>query len=150
VEYIRDMCGRIIEEDINGRRIKSKYDARGRRVERRIFSGIDQPHETRIGEHLAVYGYDPLGLIASISVEGHARRDFKRDALGRETRRESAAGFQLTSAYDAVGQLIEQKTGRIRKDAGITGPMFGVASATVGPVTQINRAYEWDKAASPL
>ena len=52
VEYIRDKCGRIIEEDINGRRIKSKYyDARGRRIERRVFSGIDQPDQLRIGEH---------------------------------------------------------------------------------------------------
>ena len=149
VEYIRDKCGRIIEEDINGRRIKSKYDARGRRIERRVFSGIDQPDSVRIGEHLAAYGYDPLGLIASIAIEGHGALSFTRDALGRETRRESTAGFRLTSAYDAVGQLIEQKAGRVRKGAGV-GARFGIASATVGPVAQINRAYSWDKASSPL
>jgi len=149
VEYIRDMCGRIIEEDINGRRIKSRYDACGRRIERRVFSGIDQPHETRIGEHLTAYDYDPLGLIGSIAIEGHAPLSFKRDALGRETRRGSA-GFRLDSAYDTVGHLIEQKAGRARKDMAVTGSMSGVASATVGPQAQINRTYEWDKAASPL
>ena len=150
VEYIRDECGRIIEEDINGRRIKSEYDECGRRIERRVFSGIDQPHETRIGEHLISYGYDPLGLIASIAIEGHAPLSFKSDALGRETRRESAAGFRLDSAYDMVGLLIRQKAGRAGKEANVTGSVFGVASATVAPQAQINRAYEWDKASSPL
>jgi len=37
------------------------------------------------------------------------RLTFKRDALSREITRETAGGFQLTSAYDSVGQLIRQK-----------------------------------------
>ncbi|WP_407942680.1 hypothetical protein [Methylobacterium ajmalii] len=35
-----------------------------------------------------------------------------RDAAGREVLRESAAGFRLTQAWDAVGQLTRQRGGR--------------------------------------
>lgn len=63
VEYIRDRDGRIVEEDVGGRRVQSRYDACGRRVARRIFSGIDQPHEVRLGEHVTRHAYDPLGAL---------------------------------------------------------------------------------------
>ena len=83
VEYLRDKNGRVIEEDINGRRIKSRYDTRGRRIERRVFTGLDRPEATRLGEHIARYGHDPLGAIARIAIGDHAPLAFERDGLSR-------------------------------------------------------------------
>ncbi len=112
VEYLRDKNGRVIEEDINGRRIKSRYDTRGRRIERRVFTGVDRPETTRLGEHIARYEHDPLGAIARIAIGDHAPLAFERDALSRERSRQSGAGFALTQEYDPAGQLLAQAFGR--------------------------------------
>jgi YD repeat-containing protein len=96
VTFERDRNGRIIAESLNGRAVESLRDENGRRIARRI------------GEGLVRLARDPLGLVASIAIDSHAPLAFSRDALGRETRRESASGFRLSQSYDAVGQLLSQ------------------------------------------
>ena len=130
VEYIRDKNGRVVEEDINGRRVKSRYDACGRRVERRVFSGLDRPEATRIGEHIARYAYDPTGLVEHIAIGAHEPLEIYRDGLGREVARLSKAGFRLDQAFDPVGQLTQQSFGRQ------TGEPY-------------HRRYAWDRAGAP-
>jgi hypothetical protein len=63
---------------------------------------------TRIGEHVVNLGYDPPGAVAALTLDAHAPLSFERDALGREIRRESAAGFYLEAAYGPAGQLTRQ------------------------------------------
>ena len=115
VETIRDKNGRIVEEDVDGRRVKSRYDAMGRRIERRAFSGIDQPHETRIGERLTRYVRDPLGQLESLFIGEQAAMSFSRDALGREVGRSSVAGLRLEQSFDEVGRLSEQRGPSLRR-----------------------------------
>ena len=122
---------RLIKEYINGRRIKSRYDARGRRIERRVFTGLDRPEATRLGEHIARYGHDPLGAIARIAIGDHAPLAFERDGLSRELGRASAAGFALAQDYDPAGQLLAQAFGR----------RGGAAH---------RRRFAWDKAGAPV
>ncbi|MBP0583434.1 RHS repeat protein [Labrys sp. LIt4] len=144
VEYERDKNGAIVAETVNGRRVEVKLDAMGRRTERRLTT----PRADNPGESLITYSRDPLGLIESLTIDGHAPLSFQHDALGRETRRSSPAGFQLTSRHDAVGQLIEQIGGR---DPGerIWQAAFGKASSRSSG-TGIERSYRWDRANSPL
>ncbi|WP_348272750.1 hypothetical protein [Methylobacterium sp. 13MFTsu3.1M2] len=148
VEYIRDRDGQIVEEDVGGRRVQSRYDACGRRVARRIFSGIDQPHEVRLGKHVTRHAYDPLGALAELVVAEHAPLAFTRDGLGREVRRESAAGFVLDSAWDAGGRLSAQRGGRTIR--GLSGAMAvqrsGLSADAARP---IERSYAWDRADAP-
>ncbi|WP_246410965.1 DUF6531 domain-containing protein, partial [Methylobacterium fujisawaense] len=148
VEYIRDRDGRIVEEDVGGRRVQSRYDACGRRVARRIFSGIDQPHAIRLGEHVTRHAYDPLGALAALVVAEHAPLAFTQDGLGREVRRESTAGFVLDSAWDAGGRLSAQRGGRaIRGLAGaVAAQRAGLAADAARP---IERSYAWDRADAP-
>ncbi|KMO27521.1 hypothetical protein VQ03_30465, partial [Methylobacterium tarhaniae] len=56
VTVARDALGRIVSESRDGRTVESRYDARGRRVERRIGGG------------LAAYAYDPLGALAALTL----------------------------------------------------------------------------------
>ncbi len=148
VEYIRDRDGRIVEEDVGGRRVQSRYDACGRRVARRIFSGIDQPYEVRLGEHVTRQAYDPLGALSELIIAEHAPLGFTRDGLGREVRRESAAGFVLDSAWDAGGRLSAQRGGRaIRGLSGaVAAQRAGLAADAARPIA---RSYAWDRADAP-
>ncbi|MGN8118054.1 RHS repeat-associated core domain-containing protein [Labrys sp. 22185] len=144
IEYERDRNGAVVAETINGRRVAVKLDAMGRRIERRLSA----PNATNLGESLVSYSHDPLGAIKSITIDSHAPLFFQHDALGRETRRSSPTGFQLTSRHDAVGQLIEQIGGRdpAERTQYVT---FGEATS-YRPAHAIERCYRWDRASSPL
>ncbi len=117
----RDGNGRIVAETTNGRRVESRLDGLGRRIERRI--GAGQP-----GASLVRIGRDPLGALASLTIDDHAPLAFSRDPLGRETRRASSKGFVLEQAFDPVGQLRQQRAGRDGR---------------------AGRAYAWDEAGAP-
>jgi RHS repeat-associated protein len=95
--------------------VESLRDENGRRIARRI------------GEGLVRLARDPLGLVASIAIDGHAPLGFTRDALGRETRRESAA----PAVHGLEGAIAAQRAG-------------------VSTKPTMERRYGWDKAFSPL
>ncbi|MEG9458713.1 MULTISPECIES: hypothetical protein, partial [Methylobacterium] len=77
----RDGNGRIVAETTNGRRVESRLDGLGRRIK------AGQP-----GASLVRIGRDPLGALASLTIDDHAPLAFSRDPLGRETRRASSKG----------------------------------------------------------
>uniref|UniRef100_UPI0025959296 hypothetical protein n=1 Tax=uncultured Methylobacterium sp. TaxID=157278 RepID=UPI0025959296 len=67
----------------------------------------------RIGEGLSAYAYDPLGVLAALTLAGPGDPTtiaFTRDALGRETGRASG-GFRLEQAFDPLGQILRQRAG---------------------------------------
>ena len=139
VSFERDGEGRITAEMVNGRRVASRFDARGRRAERRIGEGGAGAGVVRIG-------HDARGLVASVGVDDHAPFAFGRDALGREVRRSSAAGFRLDQAWDGVGQLRSQSAGHGTSD--LDG--LSAARAKAGPGTGAQRHYDWDRAGAPV
>ncbi len=80
-------------------------------------------------------GHDARGLVTSVGIDDHAPLAFMRDALGREVRRVSAAGFRLDQAWDAAGQLLRQSAGQGPSDLdGLTA-----ARAKAGPGTKAQR-----------
>ncbi|KQP26506.1 hypothetical protein ASF27_21140 [Methylobacterium sp. Leaf102] len=126
VRLERDALGRVIAETQNGRRIESTYDCCGNRVERRM------------GERRVATTYDPLGAPTAIAFGEHAPLRFTRDAAGRETLRESAAGFRLEQGWDAAGQLTRQRGG--------LGPAARPGQALA---PSLERVYAWDRSFAP-
>lgn len=114
----RDPIGRIVAETINGRRIESTYDCCGNRTERRI------------GDHVSKHRFDPMGAIVEAVLGPHEALRFDRDRRGQELYRENGTGFRLDQSYDAIGQLLRQRSGAADE-------------------TTIDRAYSWTKAYLP-
>ena len=165
VELRRDKVGRIVGETINGKRVRSRLDAMGRRIEREIIASI----EGEIGG-LTRFVRDPLGHIARIEIAARDGTDagpgeadaslgstggdptviaIERDALGRETARSSGA-FRLDQRFDAAGQLIEQRAPLNPRDARRTA--LGTRRDVVPSPSQraIARLYEYDRAFAPV
>ncbi len=106
VKLERDPLGRVIAEVQNGLAVKATLDARGRRASRELPAG-----ET------TKYSYDRAGSLLGVDHDGH-KVAITRDALGRETRRQSAKALvDIVSTYDALDRL----ESRIAKSASRTG-----------------------------
>ena len=134
VEFRRDKLGRMTSETINGRTVRSGYDCCSNRIAHKI------------GDRLVEVAYDPLGAIRQLTIGDHVPLVFKRDAMGRETRRESGRGFHLDQAYDAVGQLTAQMANR-REAGPLAAHRFGVRPQEAG--RGIERSYTWSRAFEP-
>lgn len=142
VEYERDRNGRVIGETLNGKRIKSKRDAMGRRVLREI---------TGLGGGIVDYVRDPMGAVAKM-VAGETEITFRRDALGQETRRE-IGGFGLAQRYDEAGQLAAQSAGpKNPVDFGMSRLGWNVPSGEGMSKRSrtVARVYEYDRAFAPV
>jgi YD repeat-containing protein len=126
IEIERDKNGRIVEESLNGKRIKSGRDSAGNRILREIVGHAG----AGVGGDLARMVRDPLGAVEKLNV-GDAQFSFTRDALGRQTRRETGRGggkaFALDQQFDAVGQLTSQSSG-----------------------SSVKRHYDYDRAFAPV
>lgn len=96
VQVERDLLGRTVREEINGRAVTRGYDAAGNLTDR----------TTASGQH-SRWTYDLLGEAASLTAGGDTLA-FARDELGRETRRTTGA-VSLAQTYDAAGQLTAQQ-----------------------------------------
>ena len=92
----RDLLGRTIREEINGRAVTRGYDAVGNLADR----------TTASGQHSS-WAYDVLGEAASLTA-GRETLAFARDEFGRETRR-TTGSVSLGQTYDAAGQLTTQQ-----------------------------------------
>jgi RHS repeat-associated protein len=142
IELERDRNGRIIDETVNGQRVKSKRDSSGLRIVRELVG---------IGGGLTEYVRDPLGAVEQLT-SGDAAFTFSRDALGRETQRTTGTGFELMQRFDPAGQLIEQRAGAAQisrhsvSALGLNLPL--PATADSGP--QARRLYAYDRAFAPV
>jgi RHS repeat-associated protein len=96
VSYERDAVGRVLAETVNGRTVRSAYDAEGRRVRRLTPSGAESAWE-----------YDPAGLPAAARIAGRELL-FTHDAAGREVRRTLGTGATLTQTWTANSLLASQ------------------------------------------
>ena len=105
IEIERDRNGRIIEECLNGKRVKLSRDTMGSRILREILHAD--------GSDLVRLIRDPLGAVEKLTA-GAAEFAFARDALGRETKR-SGKAFALDQRFDAAGQLTTQAAGGVKR-----------------------------------
>jgi RHS repeat-associated protein len=142
IELERDRNGRIIDETVNGQRVKSRRDSSGLRIVRELVG---------IGGGLSAYVRDPLGAVEQLT-SGDAAFDFSRDALGRETGRRSGSGFELTQRFDPSGQLIEHRAGAAQTSRLSVSPL-GLnlpTPATADSAPQARRLYAYDRAFAPV
>ncbi|WP_431873250.1 RHS repeat-associated core domain-containing protein [Amycolatopsis sacchari] len=121
VEFERDAAGRVLAETINGRTVRSAYDAEGRRVRRVTPSGAESAWE-----------YDAAGLPVAVHLSGRSLR-FAHDPAGREVRRTLGGGATLTQTWtpesqlasqavaDQAGRLAQQRAYAYRADGMLTG-----------------------------
>jgi RHS repeat-associated protein len=106
VKLERDPFGRVVSEIQNGLAIRTTLDAHGKRSARQLPAG-----ET------TKYAYDRAGSLQSVDHDGH-KVSITRDAVGRETRRESAkALIEIVSTYDAMDRL-ESRVAKAASRAG--------------------------------
>ena len=100
VEFIRDVCGRVIEERSNGRSVSSTYDAAGRRRSCTGPSGVQ-----------IRWDFDYAGRVSGTTVDGR-RFTSVRDTAGRETCRRFGSGLAVHQRFSAIGQLVTQTVRR--------------------------------------
>ncbi len=96
VSYERDAVGRVLAETVNGRTVRSAYDAEGRRIRRLTPSGAESSWE-----------YDAAGLPVAARLAGRDLR-FAHDAAGREVRRSLGAGATLSQTWTPNSRLASQ------------------------------------------
>ncbi|WP_232370354.1 RHS repeat-associated core domain-containing protein [Xenorhabdus lircayensis] len=135
VEYEYDAVGLPVCERINGREITREWNSLTGQL----------TAETR-GEHTLNWGYNIMGAVNHFQFNQHTPLTLSHDALGRETVRESAAGFILASRYTAAGLLAHQSAGR-------TTALFRETLAQNDPhfppqATAVNRSWQYDRAYS--
>lgn len=97
VVFQRDPLGRVLTETVNGRTLKSTFDALGRRVSRVTPSGAE-----------STWTYDANDRPTSLTSGGQTLR-FGYNAAGREINRQIGAGTLLTQSWDAGHRLTGQR-----------------------------------------
>ncbi|HET6504863.1 MAG TPA: RHS repeat-associated core domain-containing protein [Amycolatopsis sp.] len=96
VSYERDAVGRVLAETVNGRTVRSAYDAEGRRVRRLTPSGAESS-----------WKYDAAGLPVAARLGGRELL-FAHDDAGREVRRALGTGATLLQTWTPNSQLASQ------------------------------------------
>ncbi|MFP2470859.1 hypothetical protein ACLEUK_22680, partial [Pseudescherichia vulneris] len=101
VEFEYNDAGQLTAERLNGREISHQWDALKGTPRARQFGGLGLEFE-----------YGSQGELVQLQLTGHHPLRLQHDRLGRETVRESAAGFIQACNYTATGQLANQAAGR--------------------------------------
>ncbi|MCT8350040.1 PAAR domain-containing protein, partial [Photorhabdus temperata] len=101
VAFDYDDAGNLTAETINGRTVTHEWDA---------LSGLPVSQQADNLPALR-WDYGPLGQVTRIELAGHAPLHIQHDPLGRETVRESGAGFIQSQAYTPLGLLAHQAAG---------------------------------------
>ncbi|MBA8823309.1 RHS repeat-associated protein [Saccharopolyspora lacisalsi] len=121
VTFQRDPLGRVLAESVNGRTVRSDYDALGRRIMRRTPSGAESTWE-----------HDANSRPVALHTAGRTLR-FEHDAVGREVRRGLGTEAVLDQEWDASHQLrsqsitggagrqLQQRSYTYREDGFLTG-----------------------------
>jgi RHS repeat-associated protein len=98
------------------------YDGSGR-LERQTRRFGEMPDGTCFSQTLT-YGYDVLGEIETLQVDGHTPVRFTRDVAGRIAHVGLGAGLEHRYAYDDAGRLIRQATVRGGREDGHTAYQY--------------------------
>jgi RHS repeat-associated protein len=134
VEFDYDDAGQLIAERLNGREIKHKWDT---------LNGT--PSARLVGELGLDFDYGLQGELTQLTLAGHQPLRLQHDKLGRETVRESAAGFIQACNYTSVGLLANQAAGR-------NSSLFQQQLMTPDSMTPVlhgsavNRSWQYDQA----
>ncbi|QQQ01322.1 RHS repeat-associated core domain-containing protein [Lysobacter enzymogenes] len=135
VEYERDAHGRVIAERIDGREVRLSYDA-----------DTGALAAMAAGPRSLQWQYDLNGALAALGTDGHAPLRIARDALGRDVRWHSEAGFELRQQFNALNLLTGQIAGRAES---VPDPRAPASSAPSLP-PQVQRGYRYDRAFNPI
>lgn len=139
VEMERDALGRVVREVVNGREVRSQYDASGNRTEM----------SSSLGARVVV-GRDGLGLPRELffgRVDGFRDPDvrFDRDGLGLESRRGFLNGIDVEWSRDVAGRPTARRT--YQRTAGAPQHMPGAPEHAPGsgsPRQELDaRVYQW-------
>ncbi|WP_186367399.1 RHS repeat-associated core domain-containing protein [Yersinia aldovae] len=135
VEFDYDDTGQLIAERLNGREIQHQWDA---------LTGT--PSARRVGERGLEFVYGSLGELTQLQLIGHQPLRLQHDKLGRETVRESAAGFIQASNYTPTGLLANQAAGRNSAlfQQQLAAPEGAATPALYG--SAVNRRWQYDRA----
>jgi RHS repeat-associated protein len=101
VRFVRDRCGRVMEEHQNGEVVRSRYDAAGNRLRHGLPSGRE-----------LLFGYDPEGRTTRVATDDGVLLESVRDRLGRETERRLPSGVTSRRSYTATSERSAQSLGR--------------------------------------
>ncbi|MGV9293327.1 RHS repeat-associated core domain-containing protein [Amycolatopsis sp. NPDC003676] len=108
VEYTRDAASRIVGETVNGRTVRSEFDASGNQIRRQTPSGAESAWE-----------YNEAGVPAAMRAAGRTTR-FEYDRAGRETLRTFGQGAAIARGWNPAGRLARQAvrsaTGELGQD----------------------------------
>ncbi|MFG6653497.1 RHS repeat-associated core domain-containing protein [Scandinavium sp. M-37] len=134
VEFEYNDAGQLTAERLNGREISHQWDALKGTPRARQFGGLGLEFE-----------YGSQGELVQLQLTGHHPLRLQHDRLGRETVRESAAGFIQACNYTATGQLANQAAGRnslffqqqLSEPEDVTPALHGSA---------VNRSWQYDRA----
>nr|WP_258134637.1 PAAR-like domain-containing protein [Escherichia fergusonii] len=122
VAFEYDADGNVTAETVNGHRVEHSYDPlSGRPVAWRL-DGVEM-----------AFTWGAMGRLAQWQVNGHAPLRLSHNALGREIKRHSDAGFLHGQRHSETGNLIEQWAGRME------------AGSTTLPL-DVSRYMEYDRA----
>ncbi|EOT8833098.1 PAAR-like domain-containing protein [Escherichia fergusonii] len=122
VAFEYDADGNVTAETVNGHRVEHVYDP---------LSG--RPVAWRLGGVEMAFTWGAMGRLAQWQVNGHAPLRLSHNALGREIKRHSDAGFLHGQRHSETGNLIEQWAGRME------------AGSTTLPL-DVSRYMEYDRA----
>lgn len=100
VEFEYDTDGQVIAETLNGRRVARRYDP---------LSG--RPVAWQLDDVAVQFTHGVMGRMTHWQINDHPPLQFSHDALGREIKRHSEAGFQHGQSYSPVGNIVEQWAG---------------------------------------
>ncbi|PST78199.1 hypothetical protein B7R70_17440, partial [Yersinia pseudotuberculosis] len=132
VEFDYDEAGQLVAERLNGREVRHQWDA---------LNGT--PVARQVGELGLTFVYGAQGELTRLQLAGHQPLALQHDRLGRETVRESAAGFIQACNYTPSGLLAHQAAGR---NSALFQQQLIAPESPALHGSAVNRSWQYDRA----
>ncbi|WP_145502189.1 glycohydrolase toxin TNT-related protein [Yersinia similis] len=132
VEFDYDEAGQLVAERLNGREVRHQWDA---------LNGT--PVARQVGELGLAFVYGAQGELTRLQLAGHQPLALQHDRLGRETVRESAAGFIQACNYTPSGLLAHQAAGR---NSALFQQQLIAPESPALHGSAVNRSWQYDRA----
>ncbi|TNV24145.1 RHS repeat protein [Yersinia pestis] len=132
VEFDYDEAGQLVAERLNGREVRHQWDA---------LNGT--PVARQVGELGLTFVYGAQGELTRLQLAGHQPLQLQHDRLGRETVRESAAGFIQACNYTPSGLLAHQAAGR---NSALFQQQLIAPESPALHGSAVNRSWQYDRA----